>query len=237
LTKIIFINGRFQYEHLEKELVKSRIARPIAIEGTRTLFLMLEKLFQQYEFPACSLHDLFYCGCVFLGMLFGKAPEHTWHEKHSRQVIEPLRMGANTGMQFDSEWIKQAFYSSYFNCDLPAIANKEMNAMKCRMIETMTLIKNLNLNKAQLVPAAENRAEKEILFHSIEFLIRKGMEQLIKDQIIRLDRVLQRNSIIFMLVDNVSRIGSLASIAARLLQEPVEEFMQLGVTKFLKMIE
>ncbi|TAK73480.1 MAG: hypothetical protein EPO11_08410 [Gammaproteobacteria bacterium] len=234
---IIFVNGRFRHERLEKELTKSRLARPIGIKGARDLFLMLEDLFQQHGFPSCSLHDLFYCGCIFLGVLFIKMPEHPRHEKNSNQVTIPLLAGASAGVAFDGEWVKRAFFSAEMCKDVPNLVNREANSMKRRLIETVHFIKNLGLCKEGLLKVGEDREGKEKMFQEIEFLLRKKMDRLIDAQVIRLEQVLRKGMMEFLLVDNVSRMSIIAGMSANLLQEPLEEFMRAGRAKFLRMVE
>ena len=220
---------------LEKEKTQSAAARPIAAEGTWRMFLMLDQAVKGQGFSGCGLADLFYGGCVYLGEIYPRVPGDPRCPQSSQKVIEPLMYGAKESMNFGGMWLAEVFSSSSNSEAMLDSDRDDISLMRRRFAETVGFIKNLGLHKECIFQNNDDADKKMAMFQAIEFSIRRGFANLIEEQVEALRPIHSGEAGLFLLQNNVSRMGYLASIGAWITKKPLEAFMKVGMEKFLNM--
>ncbi|GEM_PF-3343329 len=225
----------------KKELARLEKERPIVMTGAHQFFLTVIQVLQENGFQHGSFHDLFYGGCIFIGMLFSKLPNRPrYQSKSGRQAINMLLLNAKEGRHIAEPlcWLNQPFSLSLLNAEMPPYNYEETSLLQYHFFETAHLIRRLCAEQADFFSSQQHHDEKKMIknFTQIEFPLREKLTALIKEESNRYQAFnkSEAGTSTTLFLHYQSRLAHLASISALLLQQPLMTFMQAGTTKFLK---
>ena len=211
--------------------------QPIFSRANQNISVVIEQVLREYKVTDFDLYDMFYCTCIFLGILSLKLPREKSH-KFANKISQMLASAANKGLLFCNQIIAVSKTEKNSKETLKTLLSSLGNdgTSKHNLInEISNDINILAMKESGLWKLNETFLQNSHQSEKLEQALTQKFNYFIDDCLLNLSShsFNHEYTVEIFLVTAIADFGLMAGYGAGIFKQSVETFMHNGINKFL----
>lgn len=207
---------------------------PIFSRATQTMFALIDKSFQEYALPECDLSDLFYFGCVFLGILATRL-NSAQQEGFVNNLSEILTEAAHDGMIMCKDLLSTNLNDSAEQNKAAKELITKLNGEEQLADNNLVLSLSKDLHQLSTKESGIWKGKDNFQYHNeLEKLVVVRFNELINhvlDNVSELKPEIRSNPELFFITTAIINVGLMAGYGSILYRQSLDEFLKKGIEK------